>query len=849
MEEDDEKELGKFILNQYTWDRLPPNIKKKLEGGSREVWKEKVITYSIKHQIRWKTNLVKDMVVDERSYYLKMIKLSKQNFMLYPYHLSDVLVKSLRITPFKYYLEMMQDVMKNEFSYDKLPNFTATDCVRLLGIGRNEFIDIMNKCRSRGWIWRMNKNIVRDFLPSFPPADIEIEHWWIVNIGFVGEDDIKNCTDGEHTMIDQLIDSGPKEAGTFNKTFLRLLHNKGLIYMDVPINDDDYIAVPPLENFVMNRVGGDFFENLLYQIFVSTDERTSVHQLSQMLDIEVEMVKQAISVYCRLGFAKKKNIEPLPLSFGDKDSASSKWHISWIAEAMGRSIDSDISSSVQNTKKLIPDQFVFETNSASNVDAGSANILTSTSPVIPPLRSSTRISNSPPIRLSGFFHSADSPSNGSPLLSANTANPFPTGFIGNVARKRIGFVFDYTLTALLMMGNLGMGLKAHAVTMYEVGKLPDESIDDFLIELDKVQSVSEGEAQRYHDHALALRQTLRFLRYNKDVLQIEGCDGGVDLLRCERLTSLETATRERILNLNYALLISMAPISSETQAITSCIPLHFGPAIPEVNSVWFKLYLYHILDIGPPCLFFTRGQRVRKLPELFQNCQLVKLYSWKHDTVTVMIRNLLPILNESLLESPVLVQGLSTSLTSEYLDVPFPVETSSESSLSSSSVDVSNAECYTAENISSHPIVQKLHRLLNLHCSFGFIRMLKWEKAISPLRTSFLYHANEMKRSQPSELSLEEHSIPSNRTQWLVDSVFFGIPLSDLRLNEAVCSRIEKFKLFTEENLSKQSRLSRELSLNLLDFISEQQGSKDYENALNLDPNNPFVPYPIRQCV
>jgi hypothetical protein len=96
-----------------------------------------------------------------------------------------------------------------------------------------------------------------------------------------------------------------------------------------------------------------------------------------------------------------------------------------------------------------------------------------------------------------------------------------------------------------MMGNLGPGLKAHAVTMFEVGKLADESLGDFLTELDKVEVSTEGEAQRYFEHAITLRQTLHFLRRNNSVM-VPGSDGGVDLLRCERLNSLEPQTRERV---------------------------------------------------------------------------------------------------------------------------------------------------------------------------------------------------------------------------------------------------------------------------------------------------------------
>jgi len=76
----------------------------------------------------------------------------------------------------------------------------------------------------------------------------------------------------------------------------------------------------------------------------------------------------------------------------------------------------------------------------------------------------------------------------------------------------------------------------------------------------QVDSTAEGEAQRYFDHAITLRDTILFLRHNRE-LNLDAADQnggggsaglGVDLLRCESLLGLDPATCARVLNKNYA---------------------------------------------------------------------------------------------------------------------------------------------------------------------------------------------------------------------------------------------------------------------------------------------------------
>lgn len=117
---------------------------------------------------------------------------------------------------------------------------------------------------------------------------------------------MKQLSPEEKDIIDRLI-IFPIVCGLIDKRVIYSLHSRGLVYFDIPISDDDYVYVPKLDGFIMNRVQGDYFENLLYKIFVAIDGQMSVKELSEIIGISNEAAKNAISVLCRLGFVKKRS--------------------------------------------------------------------------------------------------------------------------------------------------------------------------------------------------------------------------------------------------------------------------------------------------------------------------------------------------------------------------------------------------------------------------------------------------------------------------------------------------------------------------------------------------------------
>jgi len=184
---------------------------------------------------------------------------------------------------------------------------------------------------------------------------------------------------------------------------------------------------------------------------------------------------------------------------------------------------------------------------------------------------------------------------------------------------------------------------------------------------------------------------------------------------------------------------------------------------------------------------------------------------------------LLPNLNVALLNSAVLVQAYSYKKSDPvFCDVTFPLKNVDDLESSNlidlnESLLVTNERDFNSSNLHLHPLISYLGKEFNLYHSCGIVRLILID---NPMNDTY---------------------------RWVPYEILYGIPLFDFKINKDLCLKIEKFKLFQKESLQIFTQKSRQLVLNLLDFIIDNSKSNSSGNenkkivADNSDATRSFI--------
>ncbi|CAN7049694.1 unnamed protein product [Brassica rapa subsp. trilocularis] len=838
--------ISKAVREECPWENLPKRLQSIL--GSKEEWHRRVIEHCIKKRLLWNTCFA-CKVCKEGEYYEDMMRYLRKNLALFPYHLAEHVCRVMRISPFRYYCDMIFEVMRNEQPYDSIPNFSAADAFRLTGIGRNEFIDIMNKCRSKKIMWKLNKSIAKDFLPT-QPVDFPIDPWWGVCLVNFTIEEFKKLSEDETATIDKICKEEVNAYVLFDPEVIKGLYQRGLIYFDVPVYQDDRFKVSKLEGFISNREQSyeDPIEELLYAVFVVSNENSTVAELASTLQADLAQLQAAASFVCRLGWAVKL-IDP-----------ASVLH-----------------------DKIMP---------------GSPRAI---------------LSDEDDTRASYMSADGEAAQNGDNLGTESS--------VLRSSHVRVAFIVDANITSYLMMGSVSPGLKSHAVTLYEAGKLGHTSIPDLCKDLSTLEGAKfEGELQEFANHAFSLRCVLECLisggvatdtavdtmgpgtsindeavtlladvnspdnsgdsltSQNSEAsmvsdtphedpistervpesseheaaattladdttaltetlssnlslendgkpITVEGPDTSkgnkkrkryrVDILRCESLASLTPVTLDRLFSRDYDIVVSMVPLPLTTVLPGPSGPVHFGPPSHSSMTQWMKLVLYSTVGTGPLSVILMKGQCLRMLPAPLAGCEKALIWSWDGSSVgglgnkfegnLVKGSILLHCLNCLLKCSAVLVQPLSkhdldSSGRIVTLDIPLPLK-NSDGSIPHFADELGLP---LEENTKLNSLLTKLANNMELW-TVGYIRLLKLFKAKDPAG----YFSPD----------------DDEKYEWVPLTVEFGLPLFSPKLCNHICKRIVSSELLQADSLMEQHNAMQCIRKRLKDICAQYQAT------------------------
>ncbi|KAG8508863.1 LOW QUALITY PROTEIN: Protein FAM91A1, partial [Galemys pyrenaicus] len=307
-----------------------------------------------------------------------------------------------------------------------------------------------------------------------------------------------------------------------------------------------------------------------------------------------------------------------------------------------------------------------------------------------------------------------------------------------------------TLTAFLMMENL-----------------PETSCSH------NVQSTGEGEARRYFDHAVTLRQTTLFLSHNKDlIVQTAQSDQPslgfpLYLLCCESLLGLDAVTGSTVLNKTHALLTSIAPLTNKSPPVCG---------YPLLDRLSEKL----VLSVFT-CTMTTSPSKDHYLYRL--------LTSWHHEPGVVPTSDALMMLKDALTCSA--IQGHGLHGMEETVLMPFPSD---------------NYKEFTRVKVGVHYAF-----IANINERFlGYVIVLNASSQLASRKPSDACD----KRAKPDWLWLdingssqtfamiqqESETVATEEADWIPLSLYSGILPFSSELNQEVYRKIAIHGLCREES-------------------------------------------------
>ena len=701
--------------------------------------------------------------------------------------------------------------------------------------------------------------------PSFPPAT---KPWWRAHAVNVGEAEAASLSPEElgaaraaaapgGVALSEVgfvsSSSAPSKSSSASpsspsQAAIESLYRRGIVYLSVPLTPDDSVWVPPLEGFVSNKGGigggakkkkrsessggggGREGEGSGSDDDFDDDERPEAGNKGDG-DSDEDPVEPLL--YALLVVAggeddddeSDENEEESPKNDGDDGGDGEK-----VAKVAG-SNPSSPSSSPMTVRRLAEEIL--------GLDLGAALAAASLAVRLGFARKGKERKAKEKEKAAAAAASLSSSPSSSAANDDDDGNKVEEGNLRSPPPPSIALIVDAAVTSSLMAGALSPGLKTHAVSLFEGGRVGGrKALSDLLKELDATREAAagfgaaEGGIAELAADAAALAVVIRALRESgRDKEKKEDGKKGplpkVELLRREALeSSLPRGAAARLLRANYSAVVSVAATEAEGA----------GAGGGRRSS----LRLWSLCGSGPPrgALALPPGLVLRKLPGLLEGAPAVALWCWrggggggsgstgnffdfggekKREVNFPRAPRGLPVsdalLGAGIARAPFLLQALNEALSSRrslgggVLAVPLPAAALGRSldSLSLSSLSLSSSSAGEAGASSPSPSLSFADLALPVSSSdspslleavdlftgqrVSFEAPPRWGTAVREMALSSCVGVVRFCRFSPSAAASPSSPSPSP-SSWFPLGIRLGIPLSPRPTCDAVCAAL-----------------------------------------------------------